>query len=231
MISKKRRNLIFLEAFLLTFLIYLLSFVATDFLDDKREEELKLQIAESEVIFDSAFTSSFFFEFLLDESCNSSKTAILDQYVELKSVGKGFQSYSGLFLEMNEKSLKSKQRNYYLNQILLYNYVEIYNNRCEEEVTPVIYFFDGSQDFDRQSLVLEQFALNNKNETIILSFDYDFEDENLLNKLKEKYEVNKPSYLVIGNITSNNIYFPEGLDYYDLNTINLAFMRARGELQ
>ena len=51
--------------------------------------------------------------------------------------------------------------------------IENYNGYCsDEKVIPVIYFYDSlNTNLDTQSLILEQFSINNKNSTIVFSFD------------------------------------------------------------
>lgn len=230
MISKKRRNQIFIEAGILTLFIYLFAIILNGYLDQQRINYLDERVLESELEKESLATSKFFYENFYDYSCELKRESIFLRQLKLKDIGDDLSNFGSLFLDYNKDISLGKQRSYYLEELDLYNDVVDYNKNCEDIIVPVFYFFDAqSTSLDKQALVLEQFSLNQENKTVVFSFDFYYDDEVLLELIKDKYDVTGVPFLIIGNKTSRNLERDDA-GIVSLNAISVEFKRIRGEI-
>ncbi len=227
MISKRRRNVLFLEAFILTITIYLFAVVGNQFLDDRREAFIDNEIQNFQIISDSALASSFFYSNIGIENCERFGEQIFNQQELLKEIGADISNYGKLFLDRNENLSLLNQRKFFLDELLLYSQVQEYNKIClNETIVPVLYFFNGKSNLlDEQALILEQFFLNHKNKTIIFSFDINYEDEPLLNLVKQNYNVSFVPFLIIGNETTRSLV---GRGVIGLNRLTVEYINQGG---
>lgn len=230
MLSKRRRTLIFIEAAILTIAIYLFSIVANGYLDELRVNTLNEKILEKSLEEDSYLIGSYFYNSFDVNSCDFRKNKIFSSFEELKELGTDLTNYGSLFLDSNEGLSKLKQRKYFQDQLELYEQVLDYNFDCENELFPIVYFYNGlSTSLDKQSIILDQFSLNNKNKTVIFSFDYFFENEPNLEILKKTYLVSNPPFIIFNqNKTSNSLKGSDGL--VSLNSIAIEYKKFRGEI-
>jgi len=230
MISKRRRNFIFVEAAILTFVIYFFAILANGYLDEQRIDEINYEMFNSSLSYDALVVSHNFYDSLNISDCEIQKRFIFDNFDNFKEVGKDLSNYGQLFLKSNENISKNKQREYFLDEIALYIAVEEYNEVCEDErVVPIVYFFNSlNTNLDKQSLILEQFALNNENKTIIFSFDINYEDEPLLIDIKNRYNITFSPFVIIGNKTTRDLANDNLV--VSLNTVSLEYKKIRGEI-
>lgn len=226
----KRRNLIFLEAGFLTILVFFSAVIANEFLDERRAQSIDNKLFEASIEQDSFIALEVFQETFNSSSCELRKGKIFEHFAELKKVGTDVSNFGKLFLKSNENLSKLKQREYFLSQLDLYLYTIGYNQVCEEDVFPIIYFFNGlSTELDKQSIILEQFSINNKNETIIVSFDYFYDGEIVLEMFKNKYNITTTPFVILNNLTSTQLSKNnEGI--ISLNTIAVEYLKYRGEI-
>lgn len=227
--SKKRRNFIFLEAAILTLIVYILALLMNAYLDVHRIEDLDSQLKKSEPFFSPSNPSNQFFSLVLDRNCSYAKDFIYDRYIEVKNVGTNLENYGKLISKRNKNFSEVKQRQYYLDQLALYNLAKKYNKKCgRKEIIPVIYFFDGkSTSLNKQGFIMEQFYLNHKNSTMILPFDINFDKEPVINQIKNEYNIKNAPFVIMGNKTTRDF----GSEVVSLGEISLEFLRQRGELK
>lgn len=216
----------FLEAGILTFLIYIIALLLTGYLDTHRIYFLENEHKKFEIIEESSFAQTYFLEEFEEEySCSDFKTAIYNKNIELRKIGEDLGNFGSLFLESNVKNGEYYKEVYYLNQLDLYFQISAYNEKCQENIIPVFYFFSESSSFDVQGAYLEQFALNNRNETYVFSFDINFNNSYVITSLKESLEVTSSPFVKVGNTTISNGWISS------LNEISIEFLRQRGEIQ
>ncbi len=231
MLSKRRRNLIFIEAGILTLIIYFFALILNGYLDNQRVEVLSTEFANMQLTTEGNLVEDRFYEtFNLSYDCEIKKRNIFDKQKTIKQIGTDLSNFGQLFLEKNKEVSLNKQREYFLEEIELYLQVQDYNKICEEDIiVPVIYFFNSlNTQLDKQSLILEQYSLNHKNETIIFAFDINYENEPLLIKIKNKYEATYSPFVIIGNKTTRTLQNNNGI--VDLNTITIEYKKIRGEI-
>ncbi len=207
MLSRKRRNLIFIEALILTLTVYSLAIIVNQSLDNHRVIDFDYNIQNTQMHFKGLIMSEQFQKEFNITNCTYLKKHMFNNYQFLKNIGTDLSNYGQLFSKSNINLSYNRQREYFLDQLSLYIYVHNYNIKCEnDEIIPILYFFDSlSTQLDTQSLLLEQFAIDNKNKTIIFSFDINYNREPMLNMIKNKYNINSAPYIVIGNFTTDNI--------------------------
>ncbi len=226
MISKKRRNFLFFEAAILTFLIYLSALILTGYLDEYRIDFLEQEQKKFNILEESSLAQNYFLEhFETEYSCQEFLSKIDEKNVELRKIGEDLGNFGSLFLDSNLENSEYYKRVYYLNQLDLYFQVLEYNENCLGSIIPVFYFFSESSSFDIQGAYLEQFALNHKNETLVFSFDIDFEDDFIIIELKEKLGVSNSPFIKVGNKTISNGWVSS------LNEISVEYLRQRGEIK
>lgn len=229
MLTKKRRNLIFLEAFILTTVIYFFAIVINGYLDEQRIDELDYKITQSSLDFESMVIIENFFSQIEKNNCELKKEYIYKNFQDLKKIGTDLSNYGQLFLKENANLSLNKQREYFLEELALYRTVIDYNKICEEDIVPILYFFNSkSVELDKQSLILEQFTLNHKNETVVFSFDINYKDEPLLEMIKKDYNVTYHPFIIINEKTTTNLLSEDGV--VSLNTLTIEYKKMRGEL-
>lgn len=232
MLTPKRRNIIFVEAAILTIAIYFFAIIFNGYLDTQRIEDLDYNLANSSVsLYNIEVSESFFENFKDDSNCKDRKKFIFDSFGNLKTIGKDLTNYGKLFLKSNIEHSKLRQREYFLRELLLYKKVLDYNEDCsEDKIVPVIYFFDSlSTELDKQSLILEQYYMNHENKTIVFSFDINFENEPILEEIKDSYDITSYPFIIIGNKTTRDLENNNGV--VGLNTISIEYLRYIGELK
>lgn len=230
MISKKKRNIIFIEAAILTTIIYLFALVLNGYLDNQRVEELDYNLINASINFDNIIIAQRFYQNFNTTNCEIEKEFITNNFKNLKVIGTDLGNFGSLFLEKNKNISLLKQRDYFLKQISLYDLTYKYNQNCQNQtIIPIIYFFNSKNtQLDKQALILEQFARNYQNKTIVFSFDINYEDEPLLNSIKNRYNVTFSPFLIIGNKITRNLN-NENL-IVDINAITIEYKRLRGEI-
>lgn len=230
MISKKRRNLIFLEAAILSIIIYLFALILNGYLDEKRVEKLDYDLLNASLEFDNMIVSQIFYEKFNSSNCTKQRNFINDNFKDLKLIGNDLNNFGQLFLEKNKDLPLIKQRDYFLKQLSLYGFWYNYNKVCgNETIVPIIYFFNSKTvKLDKQALILEQFSRNHENKSIIFSFDINYKDEPLLETIKQNYNVTFSPFIIIGNKTTRNLHNQDLI--VDINTLTVEYKRLRGEI-
>lgn len=228
MLSRRRRNLIFIETLILTLIVYSLAITVNENLDSQRVKDFDYNMQDTQINFKGLMLSEQFQKEFNITNCTYLKKHMYNNYQYLKNNGNDLSNYGQLFSKSNMNLSYNRQREYFLDQLSLYRYLYNYNYRCsEDEIIPILYFFDSlSTKLDTQSLILEQFAIDNRNKTIIFSFDINYNKEPILNMIKTKYNINKAPYIIIGNFTTDNagedgFITEEKLYTIYLETINL----------
>jgi len=229
MLTKRRRTLIFIEAGILTFVVFLLSILSNSYLDDKRFDDLNEKLLEGAIESDLSFTENEFYSTFEIENCVARKANLYSQFQNIKKLGTDITNYGQLTLKINEEVSKNKKRDYFLDELRLYGDVLQYNGDCEDKVLPVLYFYNGlSTSLDKQSLILEQFSLNKKNQTLIFSFDYFIDDEPILNNFKEDLNVRSTPFIFINGKTTNELSQVNRV--VSLNTLTIEYKKFKGEI-
>lgn len=231
MLSKKRRNILFIEAGILTLIVYFSALFLNGYLDHYRFIELENKIDEININSEASIILSDFHYSFSTNNCSLRKNYILNEFIKLKLFGKDLTNYGQLFLKSNENFSLNKQREYFLEEINLLNEVLKYNNKCnEDKLFYILYFFNSKKtNLDKQSIILEQFSLNNKNKSIIFSFDISYKDEPILEDIKKNYNVTYSPFIIIENKTSRLMHKTNGI--VDLNSISVEFKKFRGEIK
>ncbi len=214
MLSRKKRNFIFFEAAILTLIIYLIAFFSNALLDKYRESELNNAVLSSQISLGSSLVESM----LNNVDCEAAKKSLVLGYKDIKKLGDELTDYGPLIRNDNLTAIKRKE--YFLKEAELLIKVMKYNKNCPH-IVPVIYFYTPSGSIDKQSLILEQFWLNHKNNTFILPFDYTF-SEPVIKYLINYYKVTSTPFVVIGNYTTRDLG-ENGL--VSLNSLTIAYSK------
>ncbi len=202
MFSKKEVKLLLLESLLIVIALYTLIFLATDWLDQERITDLESKLYESSLKQESRNVMDNYFQTLGDDNCRVMKESIQEEYEFVKDFQTDVTRYVMTGLGRNEPYYSIKKREYTLNQLNLLVKTNRYNEVCEETIYPVIYFTEGEDTgIDTQGLILEQFY-EDTDDIIILIFDNNYEDEELLNELRKFYSVDRAPFIIFNNKTT-----------------------------
>lgn len=224
MIKKKERRLLFLEAGIFLIIIYLLILGLTLVLDTFRIKELDNQINTYTLKHEAFIAANSFYEVVGQQDCNFSKTYILDEYDELKELSINIASFKNRILRVNEKLHDLKKRDYIIAQAENLNKLKRHNKICPNRIFPIFYFVDGDViGFNQQSLILQQFAINNKDDIIIYTIDINYKEEPAIKFLIDMYDVKNHNTVVFGEL--NNI----GGGLIDLAPLQRELERQRGQ--
>jgi len=206
MLSKRRRNFLFVEAAILTLCVYFLGIFLNSYLDDTRLSVLDEHILESQLEQRSSIAFKEFQHNRKNLSCEKSKERIIKEQKQLQEFATDISNFGLLFNTNNEEFSKLRQREFYLLQTQLYFTLEDHNQKCENKVLPGWYFYDGNNpSFDRQAANVETFVLASRNGSIFFSYDINFVgNEVVIEELMNKFNVTFTPYVVIGNKTHND---------------------------
>jgi hypothetical protein len=222
MLSKKRRTLVFFEAGILTLIVYLFSIMANSYLDTERFLDINQKLLAGSIDSDTLYSQNQFYSTFEISNCNTRKEQIYSQFKNLKKLGTDITNYGQLYLEKNKETSDLKKRTYFLDQLKLYGEILQYNYYCEDKIMPIIYFYNGlSSQIDKQSIILEQFSINNKNKTIILSFDIFSENEPILNNIKSIFNISFTPFILINNKTTKDFITSENI--ISLNSLDIEY--------
>lgn len=211
--TKKKVKLLLLESLLIVVAVYAIIFYLTDVLDQERFKELENQLTVSSLKQESRYVMNDFFSTFSENECELMRNSIYEEYDYVKDLFSDINRYVMSGLGRNEPRYSVNKREYTLNQLDMLNMINFYNEGCEDaKIYPLLYFNDGeSSGIDTQGLILSQFY-EETTDVIVLIFDKNYEDEQLLVKLRNYYNVTQAPFIVFGDkntkdFTNNDIVY------------------------
>lgn len=191
----------FLEAGIFLLIIYLLIIGITFVLDTWRINELDKQINTYTLKHESFLATNSFYEVMRKKDCNFSKTYIFNEYADIRELSINIASFKNRILSTNEKLHDIKKRDFIIAQAENLNKIQKHNDVCENKIYPLFYFVDGDViGFNQQSLILQQFAMNHKEDIIIYTLDINYDEEPVIKFLLDIHKVKYHNTVVFGEL-------------------------------
>ena len=205
MIKKKDRRLLFIEAGMFLIIVYLLILGITLLLDTWRIKELDNQIAEYTIKHQAFLAANSFYDVMGKQDCDFSKKYIFEEYDDIKELSINVASFKNRILTRNEPQHDLKKREFLIAQAENLNKIKKHNDLCEKKIFPIFYFVDGDvTGFNQQSLLLQQFAMNHKDEIIIYTLDINYKDEPIIKLLLDLHDVTNHNTVIFGELNNIN---------------------------
>ena len=177
--------------------------------DDARGAYIEEQLRESNLQAQSFIVTQDYLEESSKNYCNVVQSRIPELSQQNRDIGQNLQSFTGKSIS-NEKSYTHMKREYYLNQLKLYNILTEYKQRCGANTTLVFYFFDSSADSQRQGAALTKYYREVDNSSYIFSYNLETEKSDITDILKSDYGVEEGPAIVINGNQTYRRYVPFG---------------------
>lgn len=117
---------------------------------------------------------------------------------ELEEMGSIINILEERFGKKDEKVIKQKEI-YSMLEIQHFNLIKEHNKICNKTIPTILFFYSNEENFvdsaEKKGYMLDSLKKINK-DIMIYSFDYDL-DNNLINILKKKYNIDKPNLIIM----------------------------------
>lgn len=177
--------------------------------DDAREGFVENQLRESSIQTQTFLVTQNYLEDSSRNYCNVVNQQIPQLSEQNTQIGQNLQSFAGKSIS-NSNEYKFLRREYYLNQLRLYNVLDEYKERCDENLTIVFFFFDDDADSQRQGASLTQYYKEVDNSTYVFSYNLETEDSKILEILTSDYQIEDGPAIVINGEETYRRYVPYG---------------------
>lgn len=189
-----------LRAATVTVVVLLIGFLVGIQLDDMRTSYVEDRISEASVNTQTVMAVQNYLE-SSENYCQLVREEIPDMGENNAEIGTSLQQFSSKGVS-NEGRYKVLRRKYYVSQLRLYNMINSYRDKCDNDMNSVLFFFDGDISSQRQGAVLTEYRQDVDNSTNIFSFNLEVEESQVLDVLKSDYNVTDgPTIVVNGNQT------------------------------
>lgn len=199
---------IFLTSFLLTLTVFTVGILLSYGLDFLRVDQVLFVMQSQELDTEAYLLEKSFIEEFGGDVCASLNDRIYELKSELSNVGADLTNYGGktLFKKTDFDYLKRK---YFLLEIKLYTLINDLNTRCGQTYIPILFFYEiDDVESERQGYILEDVSISHPQTVAVLSFDLEYEDEPLLLRLIERYNVtHAPTLIINNNKTINSLIY------------------------
>lgn len=189
-----------LKAAVVTGLILTIGFLIGLQMDDARTSYIDNQISDATVNAQTVVAVQNYLE-SSENYCRLVSEEIPDMGEKNARIGTTLQQFSSKGVS-EAQEYKTLRRRYYASQLRLYNTVKSYREKCDSNVSVVMFFFDGDIDSERQGAVLTEYREEVDNSTSIFSYNLEVEESQVLDVLKTDYNITGgPSIVINGNET------------------------------
>jgi len=175
--------------------------------DDARGDYIQDQLKESDLRMQNFIVTQNYLEQSTNNYCRLVENQIPDLSTENTRIGQNLQTFSGQSIS-NQERYKYLVRKYYVNQLRLYNVLDEYNERCNENTTLIFYFFDDSMESQRQGEVLTKYYREVDNSSYIFSFNLEKNQSSVLTMLQDDYQIEEGPSIVINGDEVRREYVP-----------------------
>lgn len=197
-------------AFLIAFFIFLLGFYVGKLFDSSRLTNGDRMILDTQLDTDSFVTEKEFFTGFAVQDCPILANRMQTLGENLGEIGRTITKYDTRSLS-DEYVYNQLKRKYFLLEVRAYTLRKEMLETCEGEDSDVILFFyntENNQESLNQGYALDSFV-RNFNNTVVFSFDSDFE-EPALNSLKGYYNITTAPTLILNYDEKVEGYISEG---------------------
>lgn len=195
-----------LRAATVTLVVLLIGFLVGMQLDDMRTSYVEDRISEASVNTQTIMAVQNYLQ-SSENYCQLVREEIPDLGENNAEIGTSLQQFSSKGVS-NKERYKVLRRKYYVSQLRLYNMINSYRDKCDNEMDSILFFFDGDIPSQRQGAVLTEYRQEVDNSTNIFSFNLNVEKSQVLDVLKSDYNVTDGPTIVINGNQTHRDYVP-----------------------
>lgn len=189
-----------LKAAAVTAMILTIGFLIGLQMDDARTSYIDNQISDATVNAQTVVAVQNYLE-SSENYCKLVSEEIPDMGEKNARIGTTLQQFSSKGVS-EAQEYKTLRRRYYVSQLRLYNTIKSYREKCDSDISVIMFFFDGDIASQRQGAVLTEYREEVDNSTSIFSYNLEVEDSQVLDVLKTDYNITDgPSIVINGNQT------------------------------
>ena len=175
--------------------------------DDFREGYVQSQLRESSINTQTFLVTQKYLDQSSRNYCKVVENRIPKLSEQNTEIGRNLQSFAGKGIS-NGNEYKNIRREYYINQLRLYNVLSEYKSRCGQDTTLIFFFFDGSVDSERQGAALTEYYRKVDNSTYIFSYNLETDNSEILDILKSDFDVREGPTIVLNGDRVYRRYLP-----------------------
>jgi hypothetical protein len=187
----------FMKVLIATAAVFLIGLSLGFVLDTKRTSYLSGELREANLETESFIVGQMYLENVQDEDfCNLMDQRITNIAEDTTELGNDLQNFgeSGMFRKGDYTFLQNK---YYLYQIRFLMMLEDYQERCDENLVTLLYFFSDNIQSKRQGAALTNVRKENQGKVFVFSFNKDVPDTPVIDMVERDYSINSTPSLVI----------------------------------
>ena len=171
-------------------------------LDNYRTDEVLSIIKDNELNSESYNIEQIFLENMGNTDCEILTPRIERISEDLGETGRELQRY-GSASDFKKEEFDYLKRRYFLMEIKFYNLIYNYQDSCENEYTPILYFYKIDDDVsEMQGYVLDEFVKKYNEDTtsengdkkhgkvVVLSIDGEYDEDPLISTIMNTYNIN-----------------------------------------
>jgi hypothetical protein len=134
-----------------------------------------------------------------DKSCGGATKTLEKNIKELEDARKKLEEYTTKSIKISDEEFRNLKRDYILSEIRYWILTSQAEKICKKNLVSVLYFYSirGCEGCIDQGIILDSIKTELKDNILIFSFDADFEDEPMLDILKEGYNITKLPAVVL----------------------------------
>jgi len=190
---------IILRSLLLTILIFTVGIIVNHLLDYVRIGAIVDVMQEHELDRDAYHVEYLFANTFEENTCEAMTTRIRRLKEEMRKVGEDLSTYSR-FSFFKRKDYDYLKRRYFLLQLQFLTLVQRINAECANPYLPIIFFYQiDDEESERQGFMLQDVSRTFESQAIVISLDWEYEDEPLVSALVDAYNVTDAPTIIIGD--------------------------------
>lgn len=207
------------RSLLLTILIFTIGIIVNHMLDYVRIGTIVEVMQEHELDRDSYYVEYLFADTFEGNTCHAMTSRIGRLKQEIRQVGEDLGTYSR-FSFFKRKDYDYLKRRYFLLQLQFLTLIERINNECGNPYVPIIFFYEiDDEESERQGFMLQDVSESFKNQAIVISLDWEYEDEPLVAALVEAYNVTRAPTVIVGKQKVSGLTYTGQLNSTILHTL------------
>lgn len=197
--NKKKFRTIFTNSLVITILVFAVGLLLSYGLDFLRIDEVVNTMNTHELDTESYLVEKEFVSTFGGDDCRLMTDRIGEIKLEMTEVGQDLSNYGGKTI-FKKGEFDLLKRKYFLLQLNFLGIIEELNDKCGLNYVPILFFFElDNSKSERQGFILDDYAQAHRSDVIVVALDKDYEDEPLINLLKEKYNVTSAPTIIINN--------------------------------
>lgn len=183
-----------LKASAITVIVLMLGVLIGLQMDDMRQDHLSEELRQSNLETETFTVLENYIESSGGDHCELMDVQIPRIGERSAELGSQLERFDAQNIGSDEEYRYIRDR-YYNNQLRLYTSIQNYKDRCSNNQTTILYFFDSSSDSERQGSVLNEVV--QERDVQVFSFNAEVDDSPVVDVLKRDYNVTRYPTLIL----------------------------------